>query len=403
MKWKLLFLILVIIGGIFYISHYHKDKYDSAISLVIGRSQKLTSQFHQTTDYVTEATEGITDFYREAGVLQETTVTSQHEANSVSFSPQEEVSPVKKVVNNGSYQHTDQSELEVQVRVGCGEIIRKHLPMSRYGRDIQNIALSYFTKIEKRYKFLYCSIPKVASTNFKRTMVVLSYPDSKFKTLTIKDVNGLKNVHNNPAIIALSKLNGSPLYPPYKFYYKFAFFRHPFTRMVSAWRNKFQINNGRINRYFYTNFGNKMIAITRGNKGLKKFLYQQKPLLSFHEFVVGIKNRIIDRHWMPQTEICRPCEVNYNFVGFFEHLDADVEYVYNEIGITDKIIQPDRTSEGAHHQSTTELTIELFNTLSNEEIDDLYKFYERDFLAFGYVKDVNDPSFPYPNIKLTST
>ena len=142
----------------------------------------------------------------------------------------------------------------------------------------------------------------------------------------------MKNVHNDPRVPALSHLGWEikPENRAYTDYYKFVLFRHPFTRMVSAWRNKFQ--SERVNRYFYTNFGVPIMKITRGEKAITDFYANNKDnLLTFREFVIGIKNGIIDRHWMPQSELCLPCEIKYSYVGFFEHLTDDTNHIWDEV------------------------------------------------------------------------
>jgi hypothetical protein len=150
--------------------------------------------------------------------------------------------------------------------------------------------------------------------------------------MTRKDVNSLRNVHNDPRVRALTKVDGSPLYPPYSKYYKFVLFRHPFTRMVSAWRNKLLTVDGKINKYFYRNYGIPIIRLTRGKWAEAAFLKNQTGnLVTFQEFVAGVKNGIIDRHWMPQSEICQPCNVDYNHVGFFEYLNDDTNHILDEV------------------------------------------------------------------------
>lgn len=205
-------------------------------------------------------------------------------------------------------------------------------------------------------------------------------------------------MHNNPAVKALTKVNGSPFYTPYSKYYKFVFFRHPFTRMVSAWRNKFQPINGKVNKYFYKNFGLQIMRITRKDRGVADFIRNKEPFLSFQEFIVGIRHRIIDRHWMPQSEICRPCDLEYSFIGFFENLDNDTTYIMKYVGITDANLIPTKISVAGSNVSTTVVTKEYFNNLPQEDIDMLYEYYRKDFELFGYDKDVNSPNFPNPGI-----
>ena len=49
----------------------------------------------------------------------------------------------------------------------------------------------------------------------------------------------------------------------------------------------------------------------------------------FAEFVIDewTSGRTLDRHWMPQQNICSPCYVHYDFIGRFERLDQDTKHV----------------------------------------------------------------------------
>ena len=62
------------------------------------------------------------------------------------------------------------------------------------------------------------------------------------------------------------------------------------------------------------------------------------------------------------------------------------------------MIRADHISSNGQKKSTTQYTQELFNDLPQQDIDDLYQFYQKDFVLFGYDKDVNSPTFPYPSI-----
>ena len=162
-------------------------------------------------------------------------------------------------------------------------------------------------------------------------MIVLSLSETERSKLTKEKVNNMKGAHNDPRVKSVLTKGSSPDSRAFSDFYKFVFFRHPFTRMVSAWRNKFQ--SEKVNKYFYSNFGISIIQITRGDKGVKAFYKDNASnLISFKEFVIGVKSGVIDRHWMPQTEVCLPCSMDYTFVGFFEYLTNDTNYILDQVG-----------------------------------------------------------------------
>ncbi|KAL5250000.1 hypothetical protein ACHWQZ_G015919 [Mnemiopsis leidyi] len=377
--------ILVLSGICIYIYQFHEDKYRSVVSYVAESASSLKEKVgtHYKGPTVTLA------------------ATLPHLIRSQDTVLSDIVNQVMRTGNKNDSEElvrfTDQVEWGKRRSLKCLEAAK--IPLSEYGSHIRGISLSYFTKFDSNYKFLYCSVPKVASTNWKRTMIVLTMNKETRDGMTKDDVNALKNVHNDPRIQALTSVESSPLEPPYSNYYKFVVFRHPFTRMVSAWRNKLQLVDGNINKYFYKNYGIPIIKLTRGPQAEMQFLKNQNAnLVTFQEFVIGIKNGIVDRHWMPQSEICQPCAVNYNHVGFFEYLNDDTNHILDQIGVKDEIVKADVVSPAGQTKSTTAVTQELFNALSQEDIDAMFEFYKLDFVLFGYEKDVNSPSFPYPSI-----
>jgi len=379
MKWKFVTLVLLACLSFIYVNKFHKDKYNDAVSLVIKKSKSNLKSLGKKVGLDVGPTEL-------SPAPSEAVLTQDHNIPTVQLASEQ------STIGD----HTNQIAMRARLAKQCP--VAQAIETSNYGSQIKSIGLSYFTKYEPNFHFLYCSIPKVASSNWKRTLIVLSYDEEKRKSTTIEDINSLKNVHNNPAVKALTKVSGSPFYMPYANYYKFVFFRHPFTRMVSAWRNKFQPIHGKVNKYFYKNFGLKIMRITRKDKGVAAFIKNKEPFLSFAEFIVGIRNRIIDRHWMPQSEICRPCDLQYSFVGFFENLDNDTTFIMNHVGITDANLIPTKISLAGSHLSTTVVTKDLFNDLSQADIDMLYEYYRKDFELFGYDKDVNSPTFPKPGV-----
>ena len=73
-----------------------------------------------------------------------------------------------------------------------------------------------------------------------------------------------------------------------------------------------------------------------------------------------------------------------------------------QLGVKDQALSADVVSTAGKTKSTTVITRALFNTLPKADVDALYNFYKRDFVLFGYDKDVNSPTFPFPGIRETT-
>ncbi|KAI4883985.1 hypothetical protein NFI96_003366 [Prochilodus magdalenae] len=161
--------------------------------------------------------------------------------------------------------------------------------------DIPNKELEHLI-VDEQHGIIYCYVPKVASTNWKRLMIVLS------ESLLADGVP-----YQNPLDIPVELIHRSSLkctfnkflkrYGKYshdlmkiklKKYTKFLFVRDPFVRLISAYRNKFEQKN----EHFYKKFAVIM---------LKKYGNYSDPPASvvdaFAADVTGSACNIIQHDW----------------------------------------------------------------------------------------------------------
>ena len=139
------------------------------------------------------------------------------------------------------------------------------------------------------YKAIIFRIPKVANSSFK-TLFPNFTTDNKEKDLQeIKNILGEK--YNN--------------------YFKFAFVRNPWDRLVSTWINK-------TTEVFKRSYPHST--------------FTQATNKSFDEFVNLLKNNAFkeDRHIVPQVFFVSP---DIDFIGKFENLQEDFNVVCDKIGI----------------------------------------------------------------------
>ena len=107
-------------------------------------------------------------------------------------------------------------------------------------------------------------------------------------------------------------------------------------------------------------------------------------LPTFSEFVTYLidstTKRPFDRHWRPFHEFCKPCQVRYDFIGHFETLNQDADYVLKKMGLHNVSLLHSNPSK----KSASSLVAEKFATLSHDQIRNLTDIYRFDFLLFGY-------------------
>ena len=85
----------------------------------------------------------------------------------------------------------------------------------------------------EKLSVIFCSVPKTSSSNWKRLMLVF---DEKIKD-PLQTGNDVR-VHGY-TFNQLNKLQRNEREKMLAYFYTFCFVKHPYKRLVSAWRNKF--------------------------------------------------------------------------------------------------------------------------------------------------------------------
>ena len=110
---------------------------------------------------------------------------------------------------------------------------------------------------------------------------------------------------------------------------------------------------------------------------------------TFSEFVEYLidartKRPFTNRHWKPFHELCKPCQVRYNFIGHLETIRQDAVYLLKKIGLEDaKLVYMHPSTKKA-----SSLVAEEMATLSEDQLARLKEIYQFDFELFGYSTDL---------------
>ena len=160
-------------------------------------------------------------------------------------------------------------------------------------------------------------------------------------------------------------------------YFKFFFVRHPLDRLLSAYREKFRLVPGYMRSY-----GRQIIRRYRANATTESLrLGNDVTLEEFVRFMVdtGLRFRK-DVHWTSQYELCQPCAISYGFIGRFETLWSDGDYVLQKLGINSEVRFPRWTKNRTDNQRYDS----AFANVKPEYMKRLRKLYSRDYDFFGY-------------------
>ena len=183
-------------------------------------------------------------------------------------------------------------------------------------------------------------------------------------------------------------LNSEGKYDPVKHanYTKFMIVRHPFDRVISAYKNKAHRTrfwNGKINdlyedirNYTVTTFKHPNLTAQQRNEYVP----------TFPEFVDFSLYRD-DKHWRSYQYFCDPCQVQYDYILRLETMQRDSEVFMSEVYPAAGPIPVSNPSQAKNNSSpdwVSPKTLEMFSQLSEETLQKLYKKYAFDLEFYGY-------------------
>lgn len=175
---------------------------------------------------------------------------------------------------------------------------------------------------QKRLVFVY--VPKVACTNWKAILRFLNSGAEDYLNpqlahdrqhsglIYLNSVPEAEQVLHNPAVK------------------KYAFVRNPYSRVLSAFLNKFSEKVCREEPHF-----NRVYQEVAAYKEAHKLDPDQEGI-TFYAFLHWLRyaetTLTFDEHWLPQTQIIGEDLSLYENVGHFESLDTDARSVLDAIG-----------------------------------------------------------------------
>ena len=182
--------------------------------------------------------------------------------------------------------------------------------------------------VDDNYRFLFCSVPKIACTNWKWVML-------RLRGRTKSELKGRVHTYNLP------NLSDSPpreVQRRLRNFFKFVFVRDPLKRLVSAYRNKFL----RKNPYFHKRYGRRIAKRYRNTDSNIKHNGSDITFTEFLQYVGDSNLEDMNPHWMPISELCQLCQMKYDFIGSFEKLREDSERVLRLVNVSRNINFPQK-------------------------------------------------------------
>ncbi|KAF4529090.1 hypothetical protein B566_EDAN018221 [Ephemera danica] len=250
----------------------------------------------------------------------------------------------------------------------------KHPPTPQYG-------VFY---IDRPHKLTYCPVYKVASSTWLHQLLLLA---------------GHTDEYLNDSRLQISKL-ARQVYPQpdeeiaeeaFRTTMKLLMVRHPFERLISAYRDKLENKDNRHQHgtmHFYETFGKKIVLKFR-NSSVDEHGTPLRPEPTFREYVTYLIHEDVvrfDDHWIPIYLFCTPCLVRYDVIGHVETMLRDQLYAIRAAGL-ENLLKPRWRHLTKGKSSAGDVAKKYFSKLSKWHVQRLYEVYQLDFELFGYSPD----------------
>lgn len=234
--------------------------------------------------------------------------------------------------------------------------------------------------VDDQHGLLYCAVPKVASTNWRR--VLLALRSSRADPARIP----ANRSHEPSAFRSLARMEPNEQRRRLATHLKFVFARHPLERLLSAYRNKFE---SAWSDYFPRRYGRHIVRQQRGENASRHAL-ETGLGVTFHEFLryvasldPGDHAGAFNEHWRPLSDLCFPCQVRYDVLGSYDTLERDSRLVLRRAGLEGRVAFPSRRTTYSS-EPTAALMQRYYGNVSEALMARLRHTYRRDMALFAY-------------------
>lgn len=285
---------------------------------------------------------------------------------------------------------SDGAKVERQTQLGRTQAVRRRLlrdicakyqaGSSEHPLSQRQVSRVY---VEDRFRLLYCEVPKAGCSNWKRVLMVLGGSATSTRDIphdAAHYANHLRRLDGYDRVGISKRLRS---------YSKVLFVREPFERLVSAFRDKFESPNS----YYHPVFGRPIISRYRAN-ATRRALHTGAGV-TFREFVqylLDVHRPVgMDIHWQPVSQLCNPCLLRYNFIGKFENLEEEANFLLQSIRAPTNLTFPHfKDRNPLAERTSSSITQKYFSQLNSTERQKAFDFYYMDYLMFNYPKPFKD-------------
>ena len=238
--------------------------------------------------------------------------------------------------------------------------LRDYCERKKRTDELVNIKKLDNIMVDEKLKILFCYIPKVSCSQWKTVLMQLNPPEHKYY---VHNAKNFKFLHVYPKEEVERML---------RTYFKFVFVREPFERLLSAYLDKFHSGDSA----FHSNYGRNIIKRYRpgGNPDYRNVTFDE-----FLNFVIDIGNGYWNEHWQTYDKLCYPCGIQYDFIGRFENLQEEANFVLSGIRRNSTVSFPN-----VQPSSTPSKLPFYYSQIPRERLDRVLQIFSGDSEMFGY-------------------
>ena len=251
-------------------------------------------------------------------------------------------------------------------------------------KTIFEIPLKSDILVDRQRDFFWCKVPKAASTSWAELFLSARKRATNNRGLTHTTLRRL--MPRPKSLLELRNIQTKS--------FSFMTVRHPFDRLLSAYRDKFfRLDNSSEEdtkaTKFYTLYGSSIIKTYR-KEPPQNIMYNNVP--TFKEFVSYLLETSVatyNEHWLPYFLLCTPCHVQYNIIGKTETINEDSREIMERlkehgVSLTNQEEASLQHTHKTGNRSTTSSSEIYFSQIPNRMVQSLHNRYLLDFLMFGY-------------------
>ena len=236
--------------------------------------------------------------------------------------------------------------------------------------------------VDDKRKILFCSIPKVACSNWKIAFLGL------LGVVPKEDLHQVRDVHSSyqKYLTDLRRFGLQEQQLRLTTYKKFMFVREPFVRLLSAFRNKFSGYDKDMFRFVdeITTFYNRHPLLPFNRTSTWDLMKSGVSFQAFLQYLVDQSNvgkRINNAHYALYENLCQPCTVQYDYIGEFDMLEAEANAIFEDLSIDFRF--PKRRGNSTS-MKTVDLMRGYLREVPKELIRSVIDIYLTDYSRYGY-------------------